>query len=76
MINWIIRHYELWKMSISYEHGSIASAECMDNGKDVRYTSKRVEALERLYHECPQPLSIGLLLLFLLLVENFIRNLL
>ncbi|KAF8393424.1 hypothetical protein HHK36_021668 [Tetracentron sinense] len=30
----------------------------MDNGKHVRYTPEQVEALERLYHECPKPSSI------------------
>ncbi|KAM7254427.1 hypothetical protein ACFE04_003807 [Oxalis oulophora] len=31
---------------------------CLDNGKYVRYTPEQVEALERLYHECPKPSSI------------------
>ncbi|KAF5788051.1 putative transcription factor & lipid binding HD-SAD family [Helianthus annuus] len=30
----------------------------MDNGKYVRYTPEQVEALERLYHECPKPTSV------------------
>ncbi|OIW17008.1 hypothetical protein TanjilG_00148 [Lupinus angustifolius] len=30
----------------------------MDNGKYVRYTPEQVEALERLYHDCPKPTSI------------------
>ncbi|KAK8678757.1 hypothetical protein V6N13_144242 [Hibiscus sabdariffa] len=34
------------------KHGSL------DNGKYVRYTPEQVEALERLYHECPKPSSI------------------
>ncbi|KAK9079555.1 hypothetical protein SSX86_001227 [Deinandra increscens subsp. villosa] len=29
----------------------------MDNGKYARYTPEQVEALERLYHECPKPSS-------------------
>ncbi|XP_059657165.1 homeobox-leucine zipper protein ATHB-15 [Cornus florida] len=29
-----------------------------DNGKYVRYTPEQVEALERLYHECPKPSSL------------------
>ncbi|PHT66021.1 Homeobox-leucine zipper protein HOX32 [Capsicum annuum] len=29
-----------------------------DNGKYVRYTPEQVEALERLYHECPKPSSM------------------
>ncbi|KAL2493138.1 Homeobox-leucine zipper protein ATHB-15 [Abeliophyllum distichum] len=35
-----------------------AAAGSMDNGKYVRYTPEQVEALERLYHECPKPSSI------------------
>ncbi|KAJ7958828.1 Homeobox-leucine zipper protein like [Quillaja saponaria] len=30
----------------------------MDNGKYVRYTPEQVDALERLYHECPKPSSM------------------
>ncbi|OIT30919.1 homeobox-leucine zipper protein athb-8 [Nicotiana attenuata] len=30
----------------------------MDNEKYVRYTLEQVEALERLYHECPKPSSL------------------
>nr|ABD75307.1 class III homeodomain-leucine zipper protein C3HDZ2 [Ginkgo biloba] len=30
----------------------------MDPGKYVRYTAEQVEALERLYHDCPKPSSI------------------
>ncbi|XP_072985515.1 homeobox-leucine zipper protein ATHB-15-like [Typha latifolia] len=30
----------------------------MDSGKYVRYTPEQVEALERLYHECPKPSSL------------------
>ncbi|XP_076881219.1 homeobox-leucine zipper protein ATHB-15-like [Bidens hawaiensis] len=30
----------------------------MDNGKYVRYTPEQVEALERLYHDCPKPTSL------------------
>ncbi|KAL3840862.1 hypothetical protein ACJIZ3_025453 [Penstemon smallii] len=35
-----------------------AAADIMDNGKYVRYTPEQVEALERLYHECPKPSSM------------------
>ncbi|KAF3446397.1 hypothetical protein FNV43_RR11576 [Rhamnella rubrinervis] len=35
-----------------------ANKMAMDNGKYVRYTPEQVEALERLYHECPKPSSI------------------
>ncbi|KAL3632967.1 Homeobox-leucine zipper protein ATHB-15 [Castilleja foliolosa] len=34
------------------------SAMGMDNGKYVRYTPEQVEALERLYHDCPKPSSM------------------
>ncbi|KAB1204345.1 Homeobox-leucine zipper protein ATHB-8 [Morella rubra] len=34
------------------------SKDGMDNGKYVRYTPEQVEALERLYHECPKPSSM------------------
>lgn len=30
----------------------------VDNGKYVRYTPEQVEALERLYYECPKPSSM------------------
>ncbi|XP_057799670.1 homeobox-leucine zipper protein ATHB-8 [Salvia miltiorrhiza] len=30
----------------------------IDNGKYVRYTPEQVDALERLYHECPKPSSL------------------
>ncbi|KAF7817108.1 Homeobox-leucine zipper protein ATHB-8 [Senna tora] len=30
----------------------------MENGKYVRYTPEQVDALERLYHECPKPSSM------------------
>lgn len=30
----------------------------MDPGKYVRYTPEQVEALEKLYHDCPKPSSI------------------
>ncbi|KAK9060501.1 hypothetical protein SSX86_021205 [Deinandra increscens subsp. villosa] len=42
-------------MSISCKDGKCT---IMDNGKYVRYTPEQVEALERLYHECPKPSSI------------------
>ncbi|XP_047325602.1 homeobox-leucine zipper protein ATHB-15 [Impatiens glandulifera] len=41
-------------MALSCKDAKIA----MDNGKYVRYTPEQVEALERLYHECPKPSSI------------------
>nr|AGM34022.1 class III homeodomain leucine zipper protein 32 [Larix kaempferi] len=34
------------------------SSSSMDQGKYVRYTAEQVEALERLYHDCPKPSSI------------------
>ncbi|KAK8608434.1 hypothetical protein V6N13_023858 [Hibiscus sabdariffa] len=42
-------------MSMSCKDGKPG---CLDNGKYVRYTPEQVEALERLYHECPKPSSI------------------
>ncbi|XAR50676.1 hypothetical protein NMG60_11005069 [Bertholletia excelsa] len=41
-------------MAMSCKDGKAA----MDNGKYVRYTPEQVEALERLYYECPKPSSI------------------
>lgn len=38
--------------------GSKDTRIAMDNGKYVRYTPEQVEALERLYHECPKPSSL------------------
>jgi homeobox-leucine zipper protein len=35
-----------------------SSKDAMDNGKYVRYTPEQVEALERLYHDCPKPSSM------------------
>ncbi|KAJ0242252.1 Homeobox-leucine zipper protein ATHB-15 [Hirschfeldia incana] len=42
-------------MAISCKDGKMG---CLDNGKYVRYTPEQVEALERLYHDCPKPSSI------------------
>ncbi|MBA0720128.1 hypothetical protein Golax_007765 [Gossypium laxum] len=42
-------------MAMSCKDGKPGS---LDNGKYVRYTPEQVEALERLYHECPKPSSI------------------
>ncbi|KAK2654673.1 hypothetical protein Ddye_014529 [Dipteronia dyeriana] len=42
-------------MAMSCKDGKLGS---LDNGKYVRYTPEQVEALERLYHECPKPSSI------------------
>ena len=35
-----------------------AAAPQVDAGKYVRYTPEQVEALERLYYECPKPSSL------------------
>ncbi|WJX91945.1 Homeobox-leucine zipper protein ATHB-15, variant 2 [Trifolium repens] len=43
-------------MSMACKDGS--NKHLMDNGKYVRYTPEQVEALERLYHDCPKPSSI------------------
>ncbi|KAL4334248.1 hypothetical protein GQ457_07G031640 [Hibiscus cannabinus] len=42
-------------MAMSCKDGKPGS---LDNGKYVRYTPEQVEALERLYHDCPKPSSI------------------
>ncbi|KAL0354636.1 UNVERIFIED_CONTAM: Homeobox-leucine zipper protein ATHB-15 [Sesamum radiatum] len=42
----------------SNKAAAAAAAASMDNGKYVRYTPEQVEALERLYHECPKPSSM------------------
>lgn len=42
-------------MATSCKDGKSGS---LDNGKYVRYTPEQVEALERLYHECPKPSSL------------------
>ncbi|KAF2608301.1 hypothetical protein F2Q68_00043616 [Brassica cretica] len=42
-------------MAMSCKDGKMG---CLDNGKYVRYTPEQVEALERLYHDCPKPSSI------------------
>jgi homeobox-leucine zipper protein len=34
------------------------AAAAMDASKYVRYTPEQVEALERLYYECPKPSSL------------------
>lgn len=36
---------------------SVLDKQAMDSGKYVRYTSEQVEALERVYAECPKPSS-------------------
>ncbi|KAL5976788.1 Homeobox-leucine zipper protein ATHB-15 [Asimina triloba] len=47
-----------------YLDGMMAVTSCkdlkagLDPGKYVRYTPEQVEALERLYHECPKPSSV------------------
>lgn len=35
-----------------------ANKMAVDAGKYVRYTPEQVEALERLYHDCPKPSSL------------------
>lgn len=42
-------------MAMSCKDGSKYAT---DNGKYVRYTPEQVEALERLYHDCPKPSSV------------------
>ncbi|KAL8138537.1 hypothetical protein V2J09_004538 [Rumex salicifolius] len=43
-------------MAMSCKDGKLNGG--MDNGKYVRYTPEQVEALERLYHDCPKPSSL------------------
>jgi len=38
--------------------GGSNNSHNMDNGKYVRYTPEQVEALERLYNDCPKPSSM------------------
>ncbi|THU61836.1 hypothetical protein C4D60_Mb07t27460 [Musa balbisiana] len=38
--------------------GQLEAAAAMDTGKYVRYTPEQVEALERVYSECPKPSSL------------------
>ena len=38
--------------------GQQEAAAAMDTGKYVRYTPEQVEALERVYSECPKPSSL------------------
>lgn len=38
--------------------GGAAKGAQMDSGKYVRYTAEQVEALERVYAECPKPSSM------------------
>ncbi|KAI4368060.1 hypothetical protein MLD38_016666 [Melastoma candidum] len=40
------------EMCVSNKH-----QQQMDNGKYVRYTPEQVEALERVYNDCPKPSS-------------------
>lgn len=46
---------EMMGVTSSFKEGNKMG---MDNGKYVRYTPEQVEALERVYHECPKPSSI------------------
>ncbi|KAJ8758597.1 hypothetical protein K2173_000318 [Erythroxylum novogranatense] len=45
-------------MALSMHHKLDASNKQMDTSKYVRYTPEQVEALERLYTECPKPSSL------------------
>ncbi|KAK1550389.1 hypothetical protein Q3G72_018285 [Acer saccharum] len=51
---WFAKKNEMMAVSSSCKDTKIA----MDNGKYVRYTPEQVEALERLYHDCPKPSSM------------------
>lgn len=45
-------------MATTSKDSGNSSKGLMDNGKYVRYTPEQVEALERLYHDCPKPSSV------------------
>ncbi|XP_055804750.1 homeobox-leucine zipper protein ATHB-14-like isoform X2 [Solanum dulcamara] len=46
-------------MALCFQRGGESrSKNDMDNGKYVRYTPEQVEALERVYAECPKPTSL------------------
>ncbi|PWA13672.1 homeobox-leucine zipper protein ATHB-15 [Artemisia annua] len=45
-------------MSMSCKDGGKGANAILDNGKYVRYTPEQVEALERLYHDCPKPMPV------------------
>ncbi|KAJ9540546.1 hypothetical protein OSB04_027052 [Centaurea solstitialis] len=47
----VAQHRETTSSSGSFKHQ-------LDNGKYVRYTAEQVEALERVYAECPKPSSL------------------
>ena len=49
-------------MAIAQQHRESSSSgsinKHLDSGKYVRYTAEQVEALERVYLECPKPSSL------------------
>lgn len=46
-------------MAMTYHHNRESSIDKhLDAGKYVRYTAEQVEALERVYAECPKPSSL------------------
>ncbi|KAI7984650.1 Homeobox-leucine zipper protein REVOLUTA [Camellia lanceoleosa] len=47
-----------WQWHISTESSSDSINRHLDAGKYVRYTGEQVEALERVYAECPKPSSL------------------
>lgn len=55
-------HNKMEMMEVA-NHGERSTSDNMNrhldsNGKYVRYTSEQVEALERVYSECPKPSSL------------------
>ncbi|KAJ9555611.1 hypothetical protein OSB04_010225 [Centaurea solstitialis] len=52
----VVQHQQHHK-EISSNNNSITKHQ-LDNGKYVRYTTEQVEALERVYAECPKPSSL------------------
>lgn len=51
----VVQHQQHKEMSNN--NNSITKHQ-LDNGKYVRYTTEQVEALERVYAECPKPSSL------------------
>lgn len=56
MTFWLVEVERMMAVTSACKDGGNKMA--MDNGKYVRYTPEQVEALERLYHDCPKPSSL------------------
>ena len=54
-----LREFQVGMMAVTSAcKDSATKISSLDNGKYVRYTPEQVEALERLYYECPKPSSM------------------